>query len=167
MDPTLTQLLTGGFDQRFNDAYADPAIALQLQQQALPQPVPLPPTAPVVPGVGSEGGFPWSPGSAAPTTSMAADMPGAAGFYGGSPAINPNLMPSGTPPAPTGGNAAGMLNALRGVQAAAAPTAQKVATPNAPVQRPIQGGELVNMLAAMGLGPRDVWTPPRIRTGGG
>lgn len=157
MDPTLAQLLTGGFDQRFNDAYTDPAIALQLQQQAVAPPAaPIAPAAayaPVAPAAPPDPGYPWSQGSVAPTASMATDM------------APPSPAPPPTPAASVGGNS--ILNSLRGVTAPAAPQAQKVGTPHTPQLRPIQGGELVNMLAAMGLGPRDIWTPPRIRTGGG
>lgn len=163
MDPTLAQLLTGGFDQRFNDAYADPSIALQLQNQALG--FAGAPAAPVAPEPVSPG-YPWNPTTTAASpvvgSASAADIGGGAGYYGGSPTTNPNLAPTTSV-----GGSSNILNSLRGVTAPAAPTAQKVSTPHAPQVRPIQGGELVNMLAAMGMGPRDIWTPPRIRTGGG
>lgn len=56
-----------------------------------------------------------------------------------------------------------LANALRGVQAMKPPEPQRVATPHPPAQRPIQGGELVNMLAALGMGPRDVFSLPKLR----
>lgn len=161
MDPTLQQLLTGGFDQRFNDAYTDPSIALQLQNQALgfAGPPATPSVAPVAPEAVSPG-YPWSP-AAAP---VVPEAPTAAAATPQTPLdLNPTIGP-GPGQSNIGSN---ILNSLRGVTAPAAPVAQKVGTPHAPQLRPIQGGELVNMLAAMGMGPRDIWTPPRIRTGGG
>lgn len=59
-----------------------------------------------------------------------------------------------------------LLATLRGVQAPAAPVAQKVGTPHPPQMRPIQGGGLVNLLASLGIGPRDVYQTPRIQLPG-
>lgn len=93
----------------------------------------------------------------------------------GQPGVSPEGGDQGTMPA--GGAAAsgtdGLFNsgpqfskfaqALRGVQAPAAPRVQTVATPHAPPIRPIQSGQLVNMLAALGVGPRDALQLPTLR----
>jgi hypothetical protein len=76
---------------------------------------------------------------------------------------------SNTPPADTGSSEAGgmgggkapfagtgnkFLDALRGVQAPAPPKVQTVGTPNLPPLRPIDQGELVKLLASLGIGPQ-------------
>lgn len=56
-----------------------------------------------------------------------------------------------------GGGAGGMggiLSTLRGVQAPAAPTPQKVGTPAQPALKPIQGGAYFDLLASLGIGPQ-------------
>ena len=167
MDPILQQLLSGNFDQRFNQAYTDPAIALQLQNQALGYNAPpaLPP--PAVPPPAAPGGATLG-STLEPALAGQVDVANAGATIPANAAPTSGLMPTGTPQAPSGGTAQtqGLLGALRGVQAPKPPEAQKVSTPHPPQQRPIQGGELINMLAAMGIGPRDVWTPPRIKVPG-
>lgn len=54
--------------------------------------------------------------------------------------------------APTGATGDGLLKTLRGVQAPAAPTPQRVSTPNLPGLRPIQSGGYMDLLAMLGLG---------------
>ena len=63
---------------------------------------------------------------------------------------------------PTGG-AAGIRDALRGVTAPKPPAVQDVRTPAAPQTQPIKGGEFLNLLASLGVGPQELM---RLRLGG-
>lgn len=56
--------------------------------------------------------------------------------------------------APAGATGDALLKSLRGVQAPAAPQAQRVSTPHLPALRPIQGGGYMELLAQLGLGPQ-------------
>lgn len=67
------------------------------------------------------------------------------------PRPRPEMAP-GAAPAAGGGDA--LLKTLQGVKAPAAPTPQRVATPNAPVLRPIQSGGFMDLLASLGIGPQ-------------
>lgn len=65
------------------------------------------------------------------------------------------LAPGGNTPANP--NIAGGLNALKGVVAPAAPQAQKVSTPHAPPMAKLQGGNVAELLAALGIGPQQAF----------
>lgn len=74
------------------------------------------------------------------------------GYYGGSPATNPNLKPvdSAAPATPAG---SGLVNALKGVTVPKPPDPQKVSTPAA--ARPgtaIKTGELLQLMQLLGGG---------------
>lgn len=150
MDPTVPT-----FDERWAQLLGlpqpeAPGAALPFASGAAALPMPAAPAAPVP-----------VPVARPPDASIGQTLePDAAAA---SAAVAPAAAPAtSTTPTASGNNA--LIGALRGVSAPAAPVAQKIATPHAPVQRPIQGGELVNMLAALGMGPRDVFQLPKIRS---
>lgn len=68
------------------------------------------------------------------------------------PRPRPAGAPTGAAPAAQGGDA--LLKSLQGVKAPAAPTPQKVGTPNLPAVRPIQGGGFAELLASLSAGPQ-------------
>lgn len=94
----------------------------------------------------------WAPGAGAGPTSLGAALEPA-----GVPMPRPRPAEAGPganqlPAAAPGGDA--LLKTLRGVQAPAAPTPQKVSTPHAPQIAKIQGGALADLLASLGIGPQ-------------
>lgn len=104
-------------------------------------------------------GDPWIPQAAAPTAFQASPQPVPTsqvpayndGYYGGSPADNPNLKPIGAPAAPGSTDLSNKLTAAaRGVQVPAPPQPQRVSTPgqNRPVAA-IKSGELLQLLALL------------------
>lgn len=54
-------------------------------------------------------------------------------------------------------NKSAMLSALKGVVAPAAPQAQKVSTPHAPAMAKLAGGNVAELLAALGIGPQQAF----------
>lgn len=78
------------------------------------------------------------------------------------PMPRPTEAPGGTyaaggGPQTSGGGPSKLLETLRGVKAPDAPVPQKVSTPNLPPLRPIQGGQLFDMLAQLGIGPQQAF----------
>jgi hypothetical protein len=161
----LTQLLSGlgpsaanaapladTFDQRFAGAPMTPTVAAQAQ------PVPLPPPAPMN-----------VPPAAAQAPSLGESISGGSGGPGGQPLDISTQGPGSPGPAGTPGfgqKLGSLAQGLRGVTAPAAPVAQRVATPHAPVARPIgSGNELVSLLMSLGIGPKDI--VPGFRLPGG
>lgn len=85
-----------------------------------------------------------------PTSLGAALTPG-----GGVPLPQPRPADApGATPVPAAGGSDALLKSLRGVTAPAAPTPQKVSTPHAPQLGKIQGGQLFDLLASLGIGPQ-------------
>jgi hypothetical protein len=71
------------------------------------------------------------------------------------------------PPGVGGQQGAGgksIMDALRGVKTPPPPEAQSVRTPSQPQLAPIKGGEFINLLASLGVGPQELM---RLRLGGG
>lgn len=149
-----TSQLTGGayppspsFDDRFNNLlpFATPTVGVGGQG----------PTPPVVP-------------SASPSAPSGSDVPQppTPPTPPPMPAPPPTLGPPAMPPAVGAAPAAppGLMNkaesdpnrilaALRGIQAPAAPTYQKITTPHPPVTHAIQAQHIGNLLASLGIGP--------------
>lgn len=76
------------------------------------------------------------------------------GNFGGSPANNPNLQPTGSPPAAQPGGVEKMLAALRGVQVPKPPEPQRVSTPANPGRAPAMAAQpgLLQLLQMMTAG---------------
>lgn len=101
-----------------------------LPTTSVPMPMPRPSNlGAALDGGGGYAGNPWSPGG----------IGDASAAMGSSPRV---------------GSSNALLQSLRGVQAPAAPTPQKVSTPHAPQLRPIQGGGFADLLASLGIGPQ-------------
>lgn len=161
MDPQLQQLL------------------MAFGQQRLTQPIDQQPGAPPMPG--SQPAYP-SLGTSlrpnngvVPTTSTTNDVgqiidengnPLPSYAPGEKPFGNASVGGGGGAPADTGTTEAGggmkapgfskVADALRGVVAPPRPDVVKPSTPHLPNLRPIAGGELINLLASLGISPKDV-----------
>lgn len=153
MDPQLQQLLMALGQQRLqtgtvpNNPPAYPPVGQSLQ--------------PMVP----------APAMGAGATTTALDEQGnPLPTYGrGEPAFgNANVGGGGTMPSnatPTAGQAPGgflpgggnkLLEALKGVAAPRPPDVVKPSTPHLPPLRPIEGGGLIQLMASLGISPKDV-----------
>lgn len=69
------------------------------------------------------------------------------------------MMTSGQAPAggmPGGGGGNKLLEALKGAAAPRPPDVVKPSTPHLPPLRPIEGGGLVQLMASLGISPKDV-----------
>jgi hypothetical protein len=84
---------------------------------------------------------------------------GGGGYSSGSPAGDTGTTEAGGGAAKPGFSK--VADALRGVVAPPRPDVVKPASPHPPAIRPIQGGELINLMASLGIAPKDV---PSLRT---
>jgi hypothetical protein len=135
----------------------DPSAAMAVSgvppAPGIPQIPPLPPAATTLgqalepyPEIARQ--YPGAP----PPTAMAEPAPVAGGGGVPMPRPRPEGAPQADPAAASPQGSDALLKALRGVQAPAAPVAQKVSTPSLPPLRPIQGGGYLDMLLSLGLG---------------
>jgi hypothetical protein len=72
----------------------------------------------------------------------------------------PRPRPAEAPAAttnPTAVNVKGMTDALKGVIAPPAPSSQKVGTPHPPAMGKLQGGNVAELLASLGIGPQQAF----------
>jgi hypothetical protein len=55
-----------------------------------------------------------------------------------------------------------LVDALRGVSAPRAPDVVKPGTPHLPPLRPIEGGQLIGLMASLGIQPKDLFQLPTL-----
>lgn len=163
MDPELLSLLFGGIPGMTGPVAAMPqtvAGGAPIAPMAVPPTLAPPLTRPIEPymtdplAMGTP--TPQMPTMAAQPASLGASLEPTIPF----PRPRPPEAPGGTYGAqgPMGGNDPSKIAAaLKGVVAPQAPQAQKVGTPHAPTLGKLQGGNVAELLAQLGIGPQQAF----------
>jgi hypothetical protein len=160
-------MVNGPAAQQPNALVPQPQERRVISERVVPPPVPPPPNSMVMPPAAPPMN-PWDPMTEGPPMPGVGTLPGGGepappvplrspSMMAGAPARPPGAPMDIRPPAAGGpgvapqGGADKLMSLMRNIKAPPQPQAQKVSTPRAPQQTPMQSGQLMALLQQIGL----------------